>query len=204
MDSKKYSDIFWMIIDNADSFSKRTNVDKPEFGWAKQVNLSLAIELYIKAIMNAEGKEIKHGHNLRALFRYLDNKTQHSIFQNWRALAGENIPNDKETKTWFNDSLYGCSKIFDRFRYVHEWAGSNVSLQSSWDNDQFRKLHPASAEREIGTPQVSDSFLKQFENAIKKYIKENVIPTLPPRSYDFQIACQITIEMSRPSKKRRS
>lgn len=191
------SDKFWKIINNADSFSTRAIPAKIEFGWASQVNLAFAVELYLKSIMHFEKDEIEYGHNLKTLFKHLNNKTQNTIYQNWRTLSGTNIPENKQIKDWFWDNVYACCNVFERFRYVHEWASNNTSLEASWDNSQFNQLSIFSGIREFGKLQTYESFLNEFENAIKKHIRENVIPKLPPRSYDIEIAVENVVTLTR-------
>jgi len=192
-------DRFWSIIDNADSFSVRTNADKIEFGWAQQVNLAFATELYLKAIMEAEKKEIKHGHNIKTLFNFLDNKTQDAVFNHWRKVAGENIPDSKMVREGFKDNLFACSKVFERFRYIHERADTScrTSMESGWDIDQWRQLSICSGERDLGRLPVYDNFLKEFELAIKNYLKESVIPKVPSRTHDILIATEISTTITR-------
>ena len=194
------SNRFWNIIDNADSFSIRAITDKPEFGWGAQVNLAFAVELYIKAIMEFENKEIKRGHNLKTLFNHLSNRTQEAIYNNWRTLSGENIPDNIQTKEWFRDNLYACCNIFERFRYVHEWASSygNTNLESSWDNNQWGQLSIFSTSRELGKLQVYDGFLKEFERAVKEHLKNVVIPQVPMRSHDIMMTTTLTATITRP------
>jgi|GEM_PF-2274846 len=191
------SDKFFNIIDNADSFSKRTNSTELEFGWAQQVNLAFAVELYLKSIMEFEKGEIEQGHNLKTLFRHLDNKTQDAIYHNWRTLSGTNIPDNKQIKKWFKDNIYACCNTFERFRYVHEWAGCKTSLETSWDAEQFNQLSLFSANREFGTLQVYDGFLKEFENATKRHIRENIIPKLPRRSHDVDVSFNMSVTITR-------
>ena len=192
------SDKFWNIIDNADSFSKRTNSAEIEFGWAQQVNLAFAVELYLKAIIEVEKGEIARGHNLKTLFRLLDNKTKDAIFHYWRALSGTNIPDNKTIKKWFNDNIYACCKTFESFRYVHEWAGCRTSMETSWDAEQFNQLSIFSGNRPLGELQVYGSFLKEFENAIKQHIRENIIPKLPRPFNDIEIAFNVSSTITRP------
>ncbi len=192
------SDKFWNIIDNADSFSVRGNFEKNEFGWAAQVNQAFAVELYLKSIMEFEKGEIEQGHNLKTLFKHLDNKTQDAIYNNWRTLSGENIPNNKQIKTWFKDNLYACCNTFMDFRYIFERDSNRVSLETSWDIDQFNQLSIFSTKHEFGRLQVYSSFLKEFKNAVKKYIRESVVPKLPPRSYNIMMSMNISIEIERP------
>ena len=191
------SDRFWNIIDNADSFSRRTNFVEPEFGWAQQVNLAFAVELYLKAIIEVEKGELVRGHNIKTLFNALDNKTKDAIYHNWRALSGSDIPDNKTIKKWFSDNIYACCKTFERFRYVHEWAGSNTNMAASWDAEQFNQLSIFSASRQLGELQVYDGFMKEFENAIKQYIQENIIPKLP-QSHDIDIALDAAVTIIRP------
>ena len=191
------SDKFWKIIDNADSFSKRAISSELEFGWAKQVNLAFAVELYLKSIMEYEKGEIEHGHNLKTLFKHLNNKTQNLVYNNWRTLSGINIPDNKQIKDWFWDNLFACCNVFKRFRYVHEWAGCNTSLETSWDNEQFSQLSIFSTNHEFGKWQVYESFLKEFENAIKKHIRENIIPKLPRRSHNIEMAIEFNVKITR-------
>jgi hypothetical protein len=193
------SDRFWSIIDNADSFSVRTNSDKIEFGWAQQVNLAFAVELYLKAIMEAEKQEIKRGHNLKTLFNFLDNKTREAIYNHWRKLAGENMPDNKKIKDWFKDNIFASSNIFLRFRYIHEWIEDScrTSVEASWDSDQWRQLSICSGEREFGRLPVYDNFLKEFESAVKNYLRESVIPKVPRRTHDVTMVFEINSTITR-------
>lgn len=228
----KNSDRFWNIIDNADSFSVRGYSDEQEFGWASKVNQAFAIELYIKAIMEYEKENVEKGHNLKTLFKHLKNKTQDTIYDYWRKLAGENIPDNEQSKLYFEDNLYACCNVFEKFRYVHEWAGqktefdrysqwidkndiktkkmltafgediaklfkNNVALETSWNNDQWEKLSIFSPNHEFGRSHIYDSFLSEFEKAIKQYIKQNVIPNLPQRSYDIKMSSVVTTTIKR-------
>ena len=191
------SDKFWKIIDNADSFSARTNNKEIEFGWAKQVNLAFAVELFLKSIMEYESGKIKYGHNLKTLFEHIDTKSQEIIYDNWRKLSGTNIPNNNQIKGWFWDNIFACANIFERFRYVHEWASGKTDLEASWNDEQYNQLSIFSESRDFGKLQTYGSFLKEFENAIKKYIRENVIPKLPRRSHDIEIACENVVTITR-------
>lgn len=191
------SDKFWNIIENADSFSRRTNSAEIEFGWAQQVNLAFAVELYLKAIIEVEKGELARGHNLKSLFRLLDNKTKDAIYNYWRALSGTNIPDNKKIRKWFNDNIYACSNTFERFRYVHEWAGCRASMEASWDMEQFNQLSILSGSRPFGELQVYGSFMKEFENAIKQYIRENIIPKLPRPFNDIEIASVMSMTITR-------
>ena len=179
------------LIDNADSFSKRFDEKSLEFGWANVVNLAFAVELYLKSIMEFEKGKIERGHNLKQLFNQLSEEAKISIYNNWRMVEGSNIHDNDQIKEWFNDNLYACCDVFQKFRYVHEWAGCHVSLETSWNEDQWEKLSPMSAKREFGKLQVHDGFLYEFENAIKKHIKEIIIPKLPRPSHDIEIAFRI-------------
>lgn len=191
------SDRFWNIVDNANSFSARSNSDKVEFGWARQVNLAFGVELYLKAIMEFEKQEIKKGHNLKTLFNFLDNKTRDVIYNNWRTFAGTNIPNSKKIRDWFNDNIFACCNTFGKFRYVNEWAGCRTSLETSWSNDQWNQLSIFSVEHEYGRLPVYGSFLKEFENAIKKHITDNIVSKLPRQSHDLDMAAEISCTIIR-------
>jgi len=141
------------------------------------VNLSFACELYLKAIAEATNVDVRNKkkkkiHALNEIFDKLAKEDQKAIFDIWRDNAGENIPDCDYTKQMFFDNLEAVANAFVQFRYADEWAGSTVSLQSSFTLKQFEKLSLLSAQRPLGSPPIYDGFLTQFAITLKTYTEK--------------------------------
>jgi len=140
----------------------------PEF-----VNRAFACELYLKAIALTTKGEIPKEHKLDKLFMFLEKSVRTTIYNIWRDNAGENIVDcDYAKKKMFWDNLEAVRDIFTRFRYVHEWAGSVVSLEASFTMDQWH-LHDCNPDRPLGSPPVHEGFLVQFVNSLKSFIEQS-------------------------------
>lgn len=139
-------------------------------------NRAFACELYIKATSYLTKNVLSIGHKLDELFSNLDTKDKKGIYDIWRTITGQNMPDCDYAKKMFNDNLEANSDVFSRFRYVHEWAGITISLQSSFTEKQ-RHLHSSviTSGRPFGSPEVYDGFLDQFAKSIKKYINGIII-----------------------------
>ncbi|MDR1700361.1 MAG: hypothetical protein LBR68_04140 [Lachnoclostridium sp.] len=138
----------------------------------KMVNLSFACELYLKAI--AEARKVNFGkiHILDKLFEKLAEEDKKALFDIWRENAGENIIDCDYTRKMFCNNLEAVSSVFIRFRYADEWAGSVVSLQSSFTLEQFAKLSPFCTARPGDRPPINDDFLMQFAISLKTYTEK--------------------------------
>lgn len=82
-------------------------------------------------------------------------------------------------KHMFDRNLEAVSKVFERFRYVHEWAGLSISLESSFTEEQMH-LHPlnVNTHRIYRGIQIYDGFLNQLANSIEKYNKGIIMKNL--------------------------
>jgi hypothetical protein len=141
----------------------------------KMVNMSLACELYLKAIEENKCGVAGKGHNLYEIFKKFATEVRKEIFDIWRENAGENIVDCDYTRKMFYDNLEAISNVFTRFRYANEWVGSSVSLQHSFTPEQFTKLSNMSATRPrpLGSPPVYDGFLEQFALSLKEYAEKH-------------------------------
>lgn len=168
---------YWHLIRTADEFletSFRCNFNNqneyknypltvPNF-----VNKAFACELYIKATLYCTKKILIKGHRLDLLFLKLNEKDRKEIYHIWRFVGGEEIPDSEYTTNIFNNNIQASREVFERFRYVHEWAGSTISLRSSFQKDQMY-LH--SFHSNINTPKIPiyDNFLDEFAKSLKQY-----------------------------------
>ena len=134
-------------------------------------NGAFACELYLKATLYLIKNEIPKGHNLYKLFFKLNKRNRKDIYNIWRTIDEQDIVDCDYAEGMFCDNLEAISHVFTRFRYVHEWAGSTISLQTSFTENQMH-FHYASLTRPFGIPQVSSGFLDQFAKSIKKYKNE--------------------------------
>lgn len=130
----------------------------PEF-----VNRAFACELYLKGIAAATNIKIINKHQLDSLFNHLKEADKNKIFYIWLDKAGENIFDCEYTRKMFNDNLLSISDVFERFRYTHEWAGSVLSVSSSFKRPEQIKL--------LSHGNMYGGFLKTFALVLRKHIE---------------------------------
>ena len=132
-------------------------------------NRAFACELYIKATLYLTKNVLPRGHKLDKLFSNLNKEDKKGMYDIWRTIAGENMPDCDYAKKMFYDNLEANSNVFTRFRYVHEWAGKTISLESSFVEEQMH-LHGLTI-KNFKTPTIPiyDGFLDQLAKSIKKY-----------------------------------
>ena len=138
----------------------------------RMVNLSFACELYLKAIAEATKVGYKKTHELNVLFEKLAEEDKKAIFAIWLNNAGVDIADCDYTRQMFSDNLEAIAIVFTRFRYVDDWAGAVVSLQSSFMPKQFEKLSQFSLKRPFGSPPIYDGFLEQFALTLRIYTEK--------------------------------
>lgn len=81
------------------------------------------------------------------------------------------MPDCDYVENMFCENLEANSDVFRRFRYVHEWAGATISLESIFKKEQMH-LHSLNPETAFKSCSVYDGFLDQFAKSIKKYINK--------------------------------
>lgn len=146
--------------------SKKCPLLVPDF-----TNKAFACELYIKATLYLTKNDLSKGHKLDELFKKLNEKDKKRIYDIWRTVEGQNIEDCNYNEIMFYNNIEANRDVFARFRYVHEWAGTTISLQHSFTSDQMH-LHNLSAKKPFGSPPIYDGFLDQFAKSIKKYNNE--------------------------------
>ncbi|WDA53743.1 MAG: hypothetical protein PPFGHCPK_00157 [Spiroplasma endosymbiont of Drosophila atripex] len=160
------ADDFFEASERCSFKSKKWPLMAPNF-----TNRAFACELYLKATLYLTKGDIPKKHKLNELFEKLKEKDRNEIYNIWRKIDGQNIENCSYARDMFCDNLEANSDVFTRFRYVHEWAGSTISLQSSFVEKQMH-LHSFSTSRSFGSLEVYDGFLDQFAKSIKQYNNE--------------------------------
>ncbi|WP_400254730.1 hypothetical protein [Spiroplasma endosymbiont of Cleonymus obscurus] len=134
-------------------------------------NRAFACELYLKATLYFTKNEIPKEHKIDNLFLKLDERDKKRIYDIWRTIEGQDISDCDYAESMFYDNLEDNSDVFTRFRYVHEWVRSSISLESGFMEKQMH-LHSSSTSGLFGSPQVYDGFLEQIAKSIKKYNNE--------------------------------
>jgi len=124
------------------------------------VNCAFACELYLKAIALMKNSNTAKGHRLDKLFYSLDKGVQQQIYDLWLEQAGENIVDCDYIKKMFFDNLESVGNVFAKFRYVHEWSSTNISIPHSYTNDQYYLIFNSNT---------YSGFLKQFAYVLKAY-----------------------------------
>lgn len=155
------------------SFSDSIKSEKYPLIIPQFTNRAFACELYLKATLYFIKNEIPKIHELDKLFSKLNEKDKKDIYNIWRTIERQNIPDCDYAEVMFYDNLEANSNVFAKFRYAHEWLGTSISLKNSFVEKQMH-LHSLSASRPFGAPPIYDGFLDQFAKSIKKYNNELV------------------------------
>ena len=138
------------------------------------VNSAFACELYLKATLFLNKNEIPQKHKLDDLFLELDQEDKKGIYDIWRTIEEQNIPDCEYAQDMFFDNLKAISNVFVRFRYVHEWAENSISLEYSFTIEQFEYFYS----RPFGSPEVYEGFLDQLAKSIRKYNDNVILPII--------------------------
>jgi len=138
----------------------------------EKVNMAFACELYLKAIAENKKISVKKVHDLDKIFLKLPKTVQKEIYYIWKSDCCEGTADCDYLIKMFFDNLEATAKVFIRFRYANEWAGSMVSLQHSFTLPQFEKFSPFSLKRPFGSPPIHDGFLEQFALSLKTYAEK--------------------------------
>ncbi len=138
----------------------------------EKVNMAFACELYLKAIAENKKISVKKVHDLDKIFLKLPKTIQKEIYDIWRGYCCEGDTDCDYLIKMFFDNLEATAKVFIRFRYANEWAGSMVSLQHSFTLPQFEKFSSCSLKRPLGAPPIYDGFLEQFALSLKTYAEK--------------------------------
>lgn len=95
-------------------------------------NTAFSVELYLKALLLINGKEIPKKHDLDVLYDRLNPDTQTRLQARFNALQLRSGS--------LRDYLGRCSKAFDHWRYMHEWFGSDEDARSSPPSRQLPSI----------------------------------------------------------------
>ncbi len=138
----------------------------------EKVNMAFACELYLKAIAENKKISVKKVHDLDEIFLKLPKIVQKEIYDIWRIDCCKGTADCDYLIKMFFDNLEATAKVFIRFRYANEWAGSMVSLQHSFTLSQFEKFSSCSLKRPLGASPIYDGFLEQFALSLKTYAEK--------------------------------
>lgn len=88
------------------------------------MNLSFAIELFMKALLRCEGKDCR-GHKYLSLFNKLSSSNQRALFLAYKKKRRRNNMSQDE----FKNEISSINNTFARWRYVYESANIALAME---------------------------------------------------------------------------
>ena len=88
------------------------------------LNLSFAIELFLKALLKCEGKDCR-GHQYISLFDKLSHNNQRALFSACKQKRRDNSMSEDE----FRNEISSISKTFAQWRYIYESHKAALKMQ---------------------------------------------------------------------------